>query len=132
MDLQLARLQKLLAEKRLTLELTDAARNFLAERGYDPTYGARPLKRAIQKYMMDPLALKVLSGEFLPGDHIQADADRGRAGVRQGAAGLLAQGAAAEDRVALPLPPGEGWGEGSVPHLKPCAPAAPAVPAARP
>ncbi|MGH9902641.1 MAG: AAA family ATPase, partial [Pyrinomonadaceae bacterium] len=55
-DLQLARLQKLLTDKRLTLELTDAARNFLAERGYDPTYGARPLKRAIQKYMMDTLA----------------------------------------------------------------------------
>jgi ATP-dependent Clp protease ATP-binding subunit ClpB len=73
-DLQLARLQKLLTDKRLTLELSDAARAFLSERGYDPTYGARPLKRAIQKYMMDPLALKVLGGEFLPGDHIQADA----------------------------------------------------------
>jgi ATP-dependent Clp protease ATP-binding subunit ClpB len=73
-DLQLARLQKLLTDKRLTLELSDKARNFLAERGYDPTYGARPLKRAIQKYMMDPLALKVLGGEFLPGDHLQADA----------------------------------------------------------
>jgi ATP-dependent Clp protease ATP-binding subunit ClpB len=73
-DLQLARLQKLLTDKRLTLELTDAARNLLAERGYDPTYGARPLKRAMQKYMMDPLALKVLAGDFLPGDHIQADA----------------------------------------------------------
>ncbi|MBN1203548.1 MAG: ATP-dependent chaperone ClpB [Myxococcaceae bacterium] len=73
-DLQLARLQKLLTEKRLTLALTDKARNLLAERGYDPTYGARPLKRAIQKYLMDPLALKVLAGDFLPGDHIQADA----------------------------------------------------------
>ncbi|MDY7230589.1 ATP-dependent chaperone ClpB [Hyalangium rubrum] len=73
-DLQLARLQKLLADKRLTLELTDKARAFLAERGYDPTYGARPLKRAMQKYLMDPLALKVLGGEFLPGDHIQGDA----------------------------------------------------------
>jgi ATP-dependent Clp protease ATP-binding subunit ClpB len=73
-DLQLARLQKLLTDKRLTLELTEAARAFLAERGYDPTYGARPLKRAVQKYMLDPLALKVLAGEFVPGDHIQADA----------------------------------------------------------
>ncbi|MDC0709258.1 ATP-dependent chaperone ClpB [Stigmatella sp. ncwal1] len=72
-DLQLARLQKLLTDKRLTLELTDAARNFLGERGYDPTYGARPLKRVIQKHLMDPLALKVLGGEFLPGDNIQAD-----------------------------------------------------------
>jgi ATP-dependent Clp protease ATP-binding subunit ClpB len=73
-DLQLGRLQKLLADKRLTLELTDAARQFLAERGYDPTYGARPLKRAMQKYLMDPLALKVLASEFVPGDNIQADA----------------------------------------------------------
>jgi ATP-dependent Clp protease ATP-binding subunit ClpB len=73
-ELQLARLQKLLADKRLTLELTDKARDFLAERGYDPTYGARPLKRAMQKYLMDPLAMKVLSGEFLPGDNLQADA----------------------------------------------------------
>jgi ATP-dependent Clp protease ATP-binding subunit ClpB len=73
-DLQLARLQKLLTDKRLTLELTDQARNFLAERGYDPTYGARPLKRAIQKFLMDPLALKVLGSDFVPGDNIQADA----------------------------------------------------------
>ena len=72
-DLQLARLGKLLADKRLTLELTDKARTFLGERGYDPTYGARPLKRAIQKYLMDPLALKVLAGEFIPGDDLQAD-----------------------------------------------------------
>jgi ATP-dependent Clp protease ATP-binding subunit ClpB len=72
-DLQLGRLSKLLADKRLTLELTDAAREFLAERGYDPTYGARPLKRAVQKYMLDPLALKVLGGEFVPGDHLLAD-----------------------------------------------------------
>jgi len=73
-DLQLARLSKLLVDKRLTLELTNKARDFLAERGYDPTYGARPLKRAVQKYLLDPMALKVLSGEFLPGDHLQADA----------------------------------------------------------
>ncbi|NBD13306.1 ATP-dependent chaperone ClpB [Corallococcus silvisoli] len=73
-DIQLGKLQKLLQAKRLTLDLTDAARELLAERGYDPTYGARPLKRAVQKYLLDPLALKVLSGEFAPGEHIQADA----------------------------------------------------------
>ncbi|MCP3169890.1 ATP-dependent chaperone ClpB [Myxococcus qinghaiensis] len=73
-DIQLAKLAKLLADKRLALELTDAAREMLAERGYDPTYGARPLKRAVQKNLLDPLALKVLSGDFLPGDTIQADA----------------------------------------------------------
>jgi ATP-dependent Clp protease ATP-binding subunit ClpB len=73
-DLQLAKLGKLLADKRLTLELTDAARELLAERGYDPTYGARPLKRAVQKNLLDPLAIKVLNGDFAPGDTIQADA----------------------------------------------------------
>jgi ATP-dependent Clp protease ATP-binding subunit ClpB len=75
-DIQVARMQKLLADKRLTLELTEKAETFLADRGYDPTYGARPLKRAIQKYLMDPLALKVLGGDYLPGDHIVVDAGK--------------------------------------------------------
>ncbi|MFY0524276.1 ATP-dependent chaperone ClpB [Archangium gephyra] len=75
-ELQVARLQKLLGDKRLTLELTDKAEDLLSDRGYDPTYGARPLKRAIQKYLMDPLARKVLGGEFLPGDHIVVDAGK--------------------------------------------------------
>ncbi|MCY1080126.1 ATP-dependent chaperone ClpB [Archangium lansingense] len=75
-ELQVVRLQKLLADKRLTMELTEKAEDLLSERGYDPTYGARPLKRAIQKYLMDPLALKVLGGEFLPGDHILVDAGK--------------------------------------------------------
>ncbi len=73
-DLQLGRLSKLLADKRLQLELSDGARDFLAERGYDPVYGARPLKRAIQKYLQDPLALRILSGEFVPGDTIVVEA----------------------------------------------------------
>jgi len=75
-DLQVRRMQKLLADKRLTMDLTEAAELLLAERGYDPTYGARPLKRAIQKYLMDPLALKVLGGEYAPGDHIVVDAGK--------------------------------------------------------
>jgi ATP-dependent Clp protease ATP-binding subunit ClpB len=75
-DLQVRRMQKLLADKRLTMELTEAAEMLLADRGYDPTYGARPLKRAIQKYLMDPLALKVLGGEYAPGDHIVVDAGK--------------------------------------------------------
>jgi ATP-dependent Clp protease ATP-binding subunit ClpB len=75
-DIQVRRMQKLLADKRLTLELTEGAEMFLADRGYDPTYGARPLKRAIQKYLMDPLALKVLGGEYAPGDHIMVDAGK--------------------------------------------------------
>ena len=75
-DLQLKRLQKLLAERNLRIELEPSAREFLIERGYDPVYGARPLKRAIQKYLQDPLAMKVLAGEFLPGDTIVAEAGR--------------------------------------------------------
>jgi ATP-dependent Clp protease ATP-binding subunit ClpB len=72
-DLQFARLQKLAAERRLTLELSPQARAFLAHEGYDPQYGARPLKRAIQKHLQDPLALKILAGDFAPGDTIQID-----------------------------------------------------------
>ncbi len=72
-DIQLVRLEGLLAERKLTLVLTDAARSFLAERGYDPAFGARPLKRAIQRYLQDPLALALLQGEFGEGDTLQAD-----------------------------------------------------------
>jgi len=75
-DLQLARLKKMLEEKRLALQLSEGAHRFLAEHGYDPVYGARPLKRAIQKYLLDPLALKVLDGEFVPGDTVAVDAGR--------------------------------------------------------
>ncbi|HEY1089106.1 MAG TPA: ATP-dependent chaperone ClpB, partial [Archangium sp.] len=69
-DIQMARLQKLAADRRITLELTPRGREFLAQEGYDPVYGARPLKRAIQKHVQDPLALKLLSGEFVPGDTV--------------------------------------------------------------
>jgi ATP-dependent Clp protease ATP-binding subunit ClpB len=72
-ELQLGRLKKLLSDKRLTLELSEAARAFLAKEGYDPVYGARPLKRAIQRFLQDPLALKILGGEFVPGDQIRAE-----------------------------------------------------------
>ena len=70
----MARLQKLLAERQINLELTDAARDFLAEAGYDPVYGARPLRRAIQRYVQDQLAPKLLSGDFKEGDTILTDA----------------------------------------------------------
>jgi ATP-dependent Clp protease ATP-binding subunit ClpB len=73
-DIQLARLRDLLSERKLALVLTDAARRFLAERGYDPVFGARPLKRAIQRYLQDPLALALLEGEFGEGDTVQVDA----------------------------------------------------------
>ena len=74
-DLQLARLRKLLADRKLTLRLTDEARARLAEAGYDPVYGARPLKRAVQRMLQNPLALAVLEGRFSDGDVIVADVD---------------------------------------------------------
>jgi ATP-dependent Clp protease ATP-binding subunit ClpB len=73
-DLQMARMKKLAADKRITLELTAKGREFLANEGYDPVYGARPLKRAIQRHVQDPLALKILGGEFVPGDTVSLDA----------------------------------------------------------
>jgi ATP-dependent Clp protease ATP-binding subunit ClpB len=76
-DIQLARLGRRLEERKIRLELTDAARDLLIEEGYDPTYGARPLKRTIQRQLLDPLALKVLEGEFGEGDTIRVDASGG-------------------------------------------------------
>ncbi|MGH7483438.1 MAG: ATP-dependent Clp protease ATP-binding subunit, partial [Longimicrobiales bacterium] len=72
-DLQLERLHGLLAERDLTLELTDAAKALIAEEGYDPAFGARPLKRAVQRLVQNPLALRLLEGEFEDGDTIIAD-----------------------------------------------------------
>ena len=72
--IQLARFEKLLAERQITLHLSDQAVARIAEAGYDPIYGARPLKRALQKLVIDPLALKLLGGEFRPGDHVEVDA----------------------------------------------------------
>ncbi|HET7752655.1 MAG TPA: ATP-dependent chaperone ClpB [Anaeromyxobacteraceae bacterium] len=72
-EIQLGRLRKLLADRHLTLELTEAARETIADAGYDPVYGARPLKRAIQRLVQDPLATKILRGEFKPGDHVVVD-----------------------------------------------------------
>jgi ATP-dependent Clp protease ATP-binding subunit ClpB len=74
-EIQLERLRHLLAERRIALELTDAARTQLAEEGYDPVYGARPLKRVIQQRIQNPLALKLLQGEFREGDTIVVDVD---------------------------------------------------------
>ncbi|MBI4208474.1 MAG: ATP-dependent chaperone ClpB [Deltaproteobacteria bacterium] len=74
-EIQLGRLCKRLAERRLALELTPGAKDRLAEEGYDPVYGARPLKRAIQRRIQDPLALKILEGEFHEGNSIRVDVD---------------------------------------------------------
>jgi ATP-dependent Clp protease ATP-binding subunit ClpB len=72
-DIQLERFASRLAKRELSLELTDGAKDLLAEMGWDPQYGARPLKRAIQKSLEDPMARRVLSGEFPPGTRIVAD-----------------------------------------------------------
>ncbi|MCS6880874.1 MAG: ATP-dependent chaperone ClpB [Oscillochloridaceae bacterium] len=73
-EIQLGRLRKLLADRKLSLELTEAARARLVEEGYDPIYGARPLKRAIQQRIQNPLALELLQGKFHEGDTIMVDA----------------------------------------------------------
>ena len=76
-ELQLARLEERLAERGLSLDLTDAAKEHLAEAGWDPTYGARPLKRAIQRLVENPLALRLLEGEFEEGDTVRVDVSDG-------------------------------------------------------
>ncbi len=76
-ELQLRRVEARLAERGLRLELTDVAREALAEAGWDPTYGARPLKRAIQRLLENPLALRLLEGEFAEGDTVRVDAQHG-------------------------------------------------------
>ena len=76
-ELQLERLRSRLQERKLSLELTDAAKEVLAEAGWDPTYGARPLKRALQRLVENPLAQRLLEGEFAEGDTIRVDAHGG-------------------------------------------------------
>ncbi|HET6436670.1 MAG TPA: ATP-dependent chaperone ClpB [Anaeromyxobacter sp.] len=72
-EIQLGRLRRLLAERQITLELSEAAREAVADAGYDPVYGARPLKRALQRMIQDPLANRLLKGEFRGGDHVVVD-----------------------------------------------------------
>jgi ATP-dependent Clp protease ATP-binding subunit ClpB len=74
-DLLLRGVEQLLAERKITLELTPAAKELLVREGYDPAYGARPLRRTIQRLVQDPLALQILDGKVLPGDHIRVDRD---------------------------------------------------------
>jgi ATP-dependent Clp protease ATP-binding subunit ClpB len=72
-ELRLEDLRRLLADRKISVELTDAAKARLFSEGYDPNYGARPMKRAIQKLVQDPLAMKILDGEVLHGDHVVVD-----------------------------------------------------------
>src|SRR5712672_1731153 len=75
-ELRLADVRKLLKQRKITIELTEAARELIFAEGYDVNYGARPLKRAIQRLVQDPLALRILDGEVLHGDHVIVDADK--------------------------------------------------------
>jgi len=72
-DIQITKLNKTLAEHKLKIVLTEKAKDFLAEKGFDPDFGARPLKRAIQNYIQNQLSLKLLEGEFVEGDLIEVD-----------------------------------------------------------
>ena len=76
-DIQLDRVSKRLAEQGLSLALSEEAKEFIGNQGYDPVYGARPLKRAIQKHLLDELSLQVLEGKFVPGDVIQVEVEGG-------------------------------------------------------
>jgi len=73
-EIQLKRLEKRLAQQQLTIELDKSAKQLLARDGYDPQFGARPLKRSIQEKLLDPLSLRLLEGEFKPGDTIKVGA----------------------------------------------------------
>ena len=84
-DIQLARLAKRLEDRKIRLELTDRARDLIIDEGYDPAFGARPLKRTIQRRLLDPLALRVLEGTFGEGDTIKVDAPAGEIVFARGA-----------------------------------------------
>ena len=73
-EIQLSRVAKLLADRRIEVEFTAEAKQLLADKGYDPHYGARPLKRVIQRLVQDPLAVRILEGEFPEGSRILVDA----------------------------------------------------------
>jgi ATP-dependent Clp protease ATP-binding subunit ClpB len=90
-DIQVARLQKLLDDRKVAIELSPEARNFLAEKGYDPAYGARPLKRVIQKELQDPLAGRLLSGEIKDGERIKIGFAKGELTFK--AAGVVGRAA---------------------------------------
>jgi ATP-dependent Clp protease ATP-binding subunit ClpB len=81
-DLQLGHLRKLLAEKKLEIEVTEAAKDLLLEQGYDEQFGARPMKRAIQRLIQDPLALAILNGDFREGDVVLVDCDGASQAIR--------------------------------------------------
>ena len=88
-DIQVAQLAKRLADRGIMLTLTETAENYLAMRGYDPVYGARPLRRTIQKRVLDPLALMVLDGTFRDGDHVVVELKQGELAFTHGEVSVL-------------------------------------------
>jgi ATP-dependent Clp protease ATP-binding subunit ClpB len=76
-EIQIMRLEKRLAQQNLTLEVDAAAKRLLAKEGYDPQFGARPLKRAVQDQLLNPLSMRLLEGEFKPGDKIKVSEEEG-------------------------------------------------------
>jgi ATP-dependent Clp protease ATP-binding subunit ClpB len=95
-NFMLKSVEKLLAERKITLELTRAANDLLLSEGYDPAYGARPLRRTIQRLIQDPLALQILEGKILPGDHVIVDRDGKKDIMRFERAGKQAGAAASK------------------------------------
>jgi ATP-dependent Clp protease ATP-binding subunit ClpB len=89
-ELQVERLIARVQERGITVELTDDARTLLGNLGYDPTYGARPLKRVIQKRLVDPLAIAILDGTFREGDTVRADARDGEVVLEKAQAAVAA------------------------------------------
>jgi ATP-dependent Clp protease ATP-binding subunit ClpB len=75
LEIQLERVRKLLKGRQLELKLTDAAKEAICEAGFDPDFGARPLKRAIQQYLLNPMAKQIVSGDYAPGDTVRVDFD---------------------------------------------------------
>ena len=94
-ELQLARLRERLADRRIELDVSDAAKDVLAEEGWDPAYGARPLKRAIQRLLENPLALRLLEGDVAEGDTVRVDADDGELVFERAATSAAAPASAA-------------------------------------
>jgi ATP-dependent Clp protease ATP-binding subunit ClpB len=94
-DLQVEQLKKMLAEKKIHIEIEPAAKQLLFQRGYDPSFGARPLRRAIQTLIQDPLALKLLDGEIQAGDTVSIGADPAKKGVMTFEREAVASGAPA-------------------------------------
>jgi ATP-dependent Clp protease ATP-binding subunit ClpB len=105
-DIQFKRLQRLLEDRKITLELDAKGRQWLADKGYDPHYGARPLKRVIQKWVQDPLAQELLSGVIADGSTVKIGAAHGKLTVNGKAVGGQEEAEAPSKPTIVPFPKG--------------------------